>query len=321
MKKRVFLILILVLLMALTACGHEHTWQAASCVSPKMCPECGETEGEALGHNWVDATCTEAKMCAVCLQTVGEPAGHDWVDATCTEAMYCAICKKTEGEPLGHEWIPADCVTAEKCTVCGLEQGAPVGHEVKNWVVTKASSCTETGTETGTCSLCAEVLEREIEKKDHVPGEWETTVQPTIDEEGRRVRSCINCKKELESEAFELSDEEIERLYKNSCKSISYDKLARSPGEYEGEYVKFSGRVVQVCSEASSNLYYSTYRVAVSGSYNSVVFLYVDNYGSGERILEDDWITFYGEFDGLYSYTTVMGAQVTIPSVKAEYVD
>lgn len=321
MKKKESLVLILILLMMLTACGHEHTWQAATCVSPKICPECGETEGEALGHSWIEATCTEAKVCAMCLQTMGEPLGHEWIDATCTESKHCAVCNKQEGDPLGHEWTAADCVTAETCSVCGDTQGEPVRHEVENWTVTMDSTCTEVGTESGTCNHCGESLEREIEKKEHVAGEWVVTVQPTIDEDGQRTRSCVTCQKELESESYTLSDEEIERLYKNNCKSIAYDSLARSPGEYEGEYVKFSGRVVQVCSEASSALYYSTYRVAVSGSYNSVVYIYVDNYGSGERILEDDWITFYGKFDGLFSYETVMGAQVTIPSVKVEYVD
>ena len=30
--------------------GHEHQWQEASCVAPKTCSVCGETEGKALGH-------------------------------------------------------------------------------------------------------------------------------------------------------------------------------------------------------------------------------------------------------------------------------
>ena len=107
------------------------------------------------------------------------------------------------------------------------------------------------------------------------------------------------------------------KQYKKSA-IIGYDELARNPESYKNEYVFFSGKVVQVCSEASSPLYYSTYRVATSGSYNNIVLLYVNNYGSGSRILEDDTISFYGKYDGLYTYKTVMGASVTIPSIKAE---
>lgn len=39
----------------------------------------------------------------------------------------------------------------------------------------------------------------------------------------------------------------------------------------------------------------------------------------GSRILEGDNITCYGEGDGVRSYTTVLGSQVTIPSLKMEY--
>jgi hypothetical protein len=37
------------------------------------------------------------------------------------------------------------------------------------------------------------------------------------------------------------------------------------------------------------------------------------------RILEDDWITCYGECEGVESYTTVLGSQITIPSMKMKY--
>lgn len=39
------------------------------------------------------------------------------------------------------------------------------------------------------------------------------------------------------------------------------------------------------------------------------------------RILEDDIITIYGELTGEKTYTTVMGASMTIPSFSASYVD
>lgn len=164
-------------------------------------------------------------------------------------------------------------------------------------------------------------MERSLNLAEHTPGDWNVTVEPTENSEGTRVKYCTACNKELENEKFTLTTEEIATRYKNRCQRIAYDDLARTPDKYEGELVKFSGYVVQVCSEASSPFYYSTYRVATSGRYNNVVFIYVDNYGSGERILEDDYITFYGVYDGLYTYTTVMGASITIPSIKVAYVD
>lgn len=40
---------------------------------------------------------------------------------------------------------------------------------------------------------------------------------------------------------------------------------------------------------------------------------------STKRFLEDDIVTFYGTYDGLYTYETILGASVTIPSVTARY--
>lgn len=319
--KRYYLPMILILCVLLTACGHEHQWQAATCSTAKICSTCGQTEGEALGHIWVDATCTEGKYCSVCLQVIGEPLGHNWLDATCTQAQTCSTCKAANGSPLGHTWEPATCTLSETCRVCAATQGEPLGHAVEVWSEVTAATCTEEGTETGICTVCGESCERSIALIEHTPSEWISTVAPTKTSKGTRVKNCTVCAKELESEQYELTPEELAKEYKESCQKISYDSLARTPGNYKGQRVKFSGKVVQVCSEATSILYYSTYRVATSGNYNNVVYIYVDNYGSGERILEDDRITFYGEFDGLYTYKTVRGDSITIPSVKVEYID
>ena len=37
----------------------------------------------------------------------------------------------------------------------------------------------------------------------------------------------------------------------------------------------------------------------------------------GERLLQDDIVTFIGEVKGRYSYTTVLGATVTVPEITA----
>ena len=80
--KKLSIVLIALLCFVLAACGHEHTWQASTCTSPKLCTSCGETEGEALGHSWVEATCDKSSFCSVCGLTSGDPLGHTWQDAT-----------------------------------------------------------------------------------------------------------------------------------------------------------------------------------------------------------------------------------------------
>ena len=38
--------------------SHVHSFNAATCTTPKACSVCGATEGNAAGHNWKNATCT-----------------------------------------------------------------------------------------------------------------------------------------------------------------------------------------------------------------------------------------------------------------------
>lgn len=66
MKKAIALVLLLIMGFSLCACGHEHTWEEATCTEPKTCSECGETEGSPLGHSWVEQTDTTPKMCLRC---------------------------------------------------------------------------------------------------------------------------------------------------------------------------------------------------------------------------------------------------------------
>lgn len=108
--------------------------------------------------------------------------------------------------------------------------------------------------------------------------------------------------------------------YKDKCKSIAYEDLARNPKKYEGEYVKFTGKVVQNMEDD----YLGALRVNVTqdsyGFYDDTVYVvyFLDD---ENRILEDDIVTFYGTSQGLYSYESIMGATITIPSVYAEYVE
>lgn len=70
--KKVFALFLILSLVFLSGCGHEHTWQEASCTQPKTCTECGETEGEPLGHSPTEATVWESSVCSVCGEVLGE---------------------------------------------------------------------------------------------------------------------------------------------------------------------------------------------------------------------------------------------------------
>lgn len=78
MKKWICLLLAAASLFALSACGHQHTWQAASCTAPKTCAECGETEGEPLGHSPTEATYWAPSVCSVCGEQLAEKLVPDF---------------------------------------------------------------------------------------------------------------------------------------------------------------------------------------------------------------------------------------------------
>ena len=102
--------------------------------------------------------------------------------------------------------------------------------------------------------------------------------------------------------------------------NLDFKAISRDPGSYEGKNYKFSGKVLQVMEEDFYGLTYVSMRIATKGNYDNVV--YVTYYRSeGEpRILEDDRVTVYGECKGLYSYTSTMRKEITLPKFSAESV-
>ena len=98
---------------------------------------------------------------------------------------------------------------------------------------------------------------------------------------------------------------------------ITYDQLARTPDEYSGQKVKFSGKVLQVI-EGDEIV---TIRLAVNDNYNNVILgTYVSNIVT-QRVLEDDEIMIYGISSGLYTYESTIGGMITVPSVIIEKID
>ncbi len=112
-RKLILLPIICTFAISLNGCGHEHVWVDATCLAPKTCSECEETEGEVAAHKWIEATCEKAKYCEVCGETEGEPLDHEWLEPTYTEPKTCALCSLTEGEPLPEPYCVKNNITFE----------------------------------------------------------------------------------------------------------------------------------------------------------------------------------------------------------------
>ena len=78
-----------------------HSWNEATCITPKTCSVCGETEGESLGHNMVDGTCTRCGYS----ETVGGPQivsqPVDYVGALNSMATFTVVVSVTD---VTYQW-------------------------------------------------------------------------------------------------------------------------------------------------------------------------------------------------------------------------
>lgn len=57
-------------------------------------------ELELLGHTWEDATCTTPRTCSVCGETEGRPLDHTLAEANYQAPATCTVCGATEGGAL-----------------------------------------------------------------------------------------------------------------------------------------------------------------------------------------------------------------------------
>lgn len=122
----------------------------------------------------------------------------------------------------------------------------------------------------------------------------------------------------LDAEAERIANEKED--YIADCSTPSYDDVARNPDNYEGRKVKISGSVIQV-SESFLNIFDTN---SVDFRVETPEGIWYVTYSRPEvesRILEGDYITCYGECDGVTTYISVLGSNVTIPKLIMKYHD
>lgn len=126
------------------------------------------------------------------------------------------------------------------------------------------------------------------------------------------------------------SDEELKdaitairaRLDKVVAKDKGYTKLtktnfndfARHEKLHENEKLSFSGKVLQVVENSSIN----AIRLAVDSDPDKVIYLRYEPELINIRVLDDDTLTVRGTYFGLYTYSSIRGGDITIPSARVE---
>ncbi len=113
--------------------------------------------------------------------------------------------------------------------------------------------------------------------------------------------------------ATSTSEEEMPLTYNGiEYEQLDYEENARNPESYSGKKVVFEGTVIQVVEGGLNTIY----RVSVNSS--DVVFVrYTPTSGDG-RILEDDRVIVYGTSQGVETYESTLGGNITIPACFAD---
>ena len=119
-------------------------------------------------------------------------------------------------------------------------------------------------------------------------------------------------KKEAEKQAQKEAEEQAKKeaeAHKYET-GLTWEQIAREGKK--GTLGQFEGKIIQVMNGDG----FTQYRVTINGDYDQVMLIEVKNGVSKETLLEDDYVYFKGESLGTITYTTVMGAEMTIPAFE-----
>lgn len=156
------------------------------------------------------------------------------------------------------------------------------------------------------------------------PTDTSTTSAGSIfeyDESAKEESTNAELVESLPTEQETISPEEIKEAYIASCEKYDYKAIERDPDNYKGKNVFFSGEVIQVLETTVFGSTVITLRIKEEYDYDKIWYVTYYKKDGESRILEDDYVTVYGKCDGVTSYTAVLGNPITIPSVKAEYIN
>ena len=96
---------------------------------------------------------------------------------------------------------------------------------------------------------------------------------------------------------------------------FDFQKLARNGDDYIGKNFKFDGTVSWVAENVnnSNGSVIVAMGINTRGKYKDGVYIAYERKDGEQRYIEKDKVTIYGKYIGLYSYSAVSGAMVTLP--------
>lgn len=141
----------------------------------------------------------------------------------------------------------------------------------------------------------------------------QTTSETTTNKKTEDKKLSKEEKEKIKEEQALKEKEEFIEL----AKEYDYGEIERNPDEYKGKAAVFKGKVVQVSEGLLDTV---VYRVATKDETNNVIYVAYKRPDGETRVLEDDIVTIYGELNGVTTYKSVLGGDITIPSIRAKYI-
>ena len=223
--------------------------------------------------------------------------------------------------PKEHTWGEWEYSCSEKkreCSVCGSLDIIKTGKEHKygEWSIVKNPTCAEQGDKMRKCTECGYEEHSPIPKEEHkYENNWSIVRKPTFKKKGIRKLKCTVCGEE-HKEKYSYTKLEV------AGKCSSYKEISRNPDSYKGKWAKFTGEVVQVMDDYDETILRVNVTKDEYDFYEDTLYVYYNKSNKGNnRILEDDIITMYGQLNGITTYETVMSSEVSLPALKAWYID
>jgi hypothetical protein len=107
--------------------------------------------------------------------------------------------------------------------------------------------------------------------------------------------------------------------YKASCISISYQELSVNVNKYNGQHVKFTGKVVS-SNPSNGNTQILMSVTPVNGGWSTTDLIFV-TYNAKTQFKAGDVVTVYGDVAGTYNYISVSNGQLIIPKLIARNIE
>lgn len=151
---------------------------------------------------------------------------------------------------------------------------------------------------------------------------YKTSIVKETEEEKQARLEKERLEKEQQEAEEKAKKEQEEKTFKESCQTYTFEQIARNPDNFKGTNVKVTGEVVQALyGDTSVDLRVNiTKKGTYSTYYDDTIYVVYYPESGEDKILEDDIITIYGTSQGDYSYTSTMGAKITLPLISAKYI-